>query len=181
MQLVSALLPLLVLGSCVLGHMNIIVPIPRGHQTLPGISTGDIDYSITSPAQDLCQGKKAAAPVQTIKAGEILQVKVEGGATHNGGYFQFSISYDHSTWIVIHTTGSSALRDSNRIFPVAIPKDAPSSSHAVFHWSWINASGNREYYSNCADVKIEGSSSSSTFSGKDLLIVNILGHPTIDE
>ncbi|KAI9229021.1 MAG: hypothetical protein DHS80DRAFT_136, partial [Piptocephalis tieghemiana] len=163
----------------ILAHINMIYPIPRGHVTLPGIPTNEIDYSITSPAQDLCQGKHARAPVQTIKAGEILNVKIEGGATHNGGYFQFSITYDHENWIVINTTDSSPLRDDKRIFPVSVPQDAPSSPHAVFHWSWINALGNREYYTNCADVKIE--SSGSKLTGKDLLIVNILGHPVIDE
>ncbi|RKP13671.1 hypothetical protein BJ684DRAFT_4748, partial [Piptocephalis cylindrospora] len=164
----------------VLAHMNIINPIPRGHVSLPGIPFNEIDYSITSPGNDICQGKHARAPVQTIKAGEVLQVEIEGVTTHDGGYFQFSLTYDHKNWIVINTTDSSPLRDSNRIFPVTIPIDAPASSHAVFHWSWINATGNREYYTNCADVKIEGSSQ-GTLTGKDLLIVNILGHPIIDE
>ncbi|KAJ2467102.1 hypothetical protein GGI02_004149, partial [Coemansia sp. RSA 2322] len=40
--------------------------------------------------------------------------------------------------------------------------------------------GNREFYQNCADVSITGSSAGS-FSGKEMVIANHNGYPTIPE
>ncbi|KAJ1943377.1 hypothetical protein FBU59_002929 [Linderina macrospora] len=60
-----------------------------------------------------------------------------------------------------------------------LPTNLPSSDKAVFQWSWVNAIGNREFYSNCADVAIKGTSTS--FTGKALTIANHDGYPTIPE
>ncbi|KAJ2617002.1 hypothetical protein EV177_000765 [Coemansia sp. RSA 1804] len=59
-------------------------------------------------------------------------------------------------------------------------EDLPSSDSAVFSWSWVNASGNREFYQNCADVVIKGTGSTS-YTGKKMVIANINGYPTIPE
>ncbi|KAJ1728032.1 hypothetical protein LPJ61_004260, partial [Coemansia biformis] len=50
---------------------------------------------------------------------------------------------------------------------------------AIFAWSWVNASGNREFYMNCADITIAGTSKS--FTGKNITIANYPGYPTIKE
>ncbi|KAJ2718937.1 hypothetical protein GGI07_005503 [Coemansia sp. Benny D115] len=61
-----------------------------------------------------------------------------------------------------------------------VPGDLPSSDHAIFAWSWVNASGNREFYMNCADVSVSGGSSTS-YTGKGMTIVNYKGYETLPE
>ncbi|KAJ2401089.1 hypothetical protein GGI23_001628 [Coemansia sp. RSA 2559] len=65
-------------------------------------------------------------------------------------------------------------------YTFTLPKDLPSSDNVIFAWSWVNAIGNREFYMNCADIKITGSSSSS-YTGKQMVIANHNGYPTIPE
>ncbi|KAJ2688921.1 hypothetical protein IWW39_001883 [Coemansia spiralis] len=61
-----------------------------------------------------------------------------------------------------------------------LPKDLPSSDKAIFAWSWVNASGNREFYMNCADVAIKGGSSNS-YTGTEMVIANYGDFPLINE
>ncbi|KAJ1933129.1 hypothetical protein EC988_009222 [Linderina pennispora] len=65
-------------------------------------------------------------------------------------------------------------------YTFTLPQDLPSSDKAVFSWTWINASGNRELYMNCADVAIKGGSSSS-YTGKQMTLANYPGYPTLPE
>ncbi|KAJ2078342.1 hypothetical protein H4R24_004536 [Coemansia sp. RSA 988] len=60
-----------------------------------------------------------------------------------------------------------------------LPKDLPSSDKAIFAWTWVNASGNREFYMNCAVVSITGTS--NLYTGKIITIANYDGYPTIPE
>ncbi|KAJ2719282.1 hypothetical protein GGI07_005299, partial [Coemansia sp. Benny D115] len=57
--------------------------------------------------------------------------------------------------------------------------ELPSSDKAVFAWTWVNALGNRDFYMNCADVAIKGTSGS--YTGKEMTIANYSGYPTIDQ
>jgi hypothetical protein len=164
--------------TTVWGHMNMAHPIPRGHKALPGIPPGQIDYSITTPAAGPCQNKPANAPVQTLRAGSSIQTTLEGGATHGGGHCQFALSYDQRTWVVLKTVVNSCLVD-GLSYSVPLPSSAPSSNHAVYAWTWINRIGNREYYWNCADVKIEGGG--GKLSGPELLVVDLPGHTVVPE
>ncbi|CAO3564650.1 unnamed protein product [Mortierella alpina] len=54
--------------------------------------------------------------------------------------------------------------------PVTIPAGAPSGK-ATFQWIWNNAIGNREMYSNCADIIIKGKAGGS-ISGVAPLFAN---------
>ncbi|KAJ2862313.1 hypothetical protein GGI22_002229 [Coemansia erecta] len=63
-------------------------------------------------------------------------------------------------------------------YTFTLPKELPNSDSVIFAWSWVNAIGNREFYMNCADVAITGSSSSS-YTGKQMVIANHNGYPTI--
>ena len=47
-------------------------------------------------------------------------------------------------------------------YSFTIPDFAPSKSRAVFAWSWINHSGNREFYMDCSFVDIQGSAPSAS-------------------
>jgi hypothetical protein len=45
-------------------------------------------------------------------------------------------------WVVFYTIAHNC-----------IPADALPSDKVVFSWKWINASGEREFYQNCIDIK----------------------------
>ncbi|KAJ2783303.1 hypothetical protein GGI15_002640, partial [Coemansia interrupta] len=64
-------------------------------------------------------------------------------------------------------------------FEVPLPANLPGTDHAVFAWTWVNASGNREFYMNCADIAISGPAGS--FTGKQMTILNYPGYPVVPE
>ncbi|RKP07624.1 hypothetical protein THASP1DRAFT_8735, partial [Thamnocephalis sphaerospora] len=165
-------------------HMYMDNPPPRGFQGLKGEK--NVDYDIMSPATKMCQGKTRTAPITTVlTAGQTTKVRlVQPGndiiTRHDGGHCQFAISYDGGkTFVVLKTVEQRCIIDSLN-YDVPIPASAPSSSNAIFAWTWINATGNREYYMNCADVIIKGKDGGS-ITGPKLLVVNILGGPTVPE
>ncbi|KAJ1949490.1 hypothetical protein FBU59_001121 [Linderina macrospora] len=133
-----------------------------------------------------------ATPSATWTAGQSVTVKFNPSiAAHSGGHCEFSISYDNgNTFAVIHQElrycflGSkpSGLTNTASVltYTFNLPANLPSSDKAVFSWTWINASGNRELYMNCADVAIKGGSSSS-YTGKQMTLANYPGYPTIPE
>lgn len=57
-----------------------------------------------------------------------------------------------------------------------LPANLPSCEKCTFAWTWINAVGNREYYMNCADVKIIGTQQGN-IAGKSLYVANLPGYP----
>ncbi|KAJ1802889.1 hypothetical protein LPJ75_006044, partial [Coemansia sp. RSA 2598] len=133
-----------------------------------------------------------ATPSATWNAGQSVTIEFNpSAAIHSGGNCEFSISYDGGkTFAVIHQElrycflGSkpSSLTNTATVssYTFNLPADLPSSDKAVFAWTWVNASGNREFYMNCADVAIKGGSSSS-YTGKEMTIANYPGYPTIPE
>ncbi|KAJ1642560.1 hypothetical protein J3B02_005097, partial [Coemansia erecta] len=133
-----------------------------------------------------------ATPSATWTAGQSVTIKFSPhAAAHSGGHCEFSISYDNGkTFAVIHQElrycflGSKPASTTNTAtilsYTFDLPADLPSSDKAVFAWTWVNASGNREFYMNCADVAIKGGSSSS-YTGKEMTIANYPGYPTIPE
>lgn len=162
-------------------HMALTTPIPRGSLNLPNISHHEIDYSLTSPTTLSCQGKPARPPVQTLYAGKNVQVTMGGDATHEGGHCQFALSYNSGDqWAVIKTIRENCMVNT-KTYTIPLPASLPDCSKCVFAWTWINKSGNREYYWNCVDVKITGGPKNGTVRGKELLIVNIPGAPVVPE
>ncbi|RKP07205.1 hypothetical protein THASP1DRAFT_6962, partial [Thamnocephalis sphaerospora] len=159
-------------------HMAMEQPPPRGSKYQPYAT--NIDYSITSPTQSMCQGKPAGPISATLQAGTAVQVTLGGGAPHNGGHCQFSLSYDGGkTFVVLKDVMDTCMVDSLH-YSVPLPATAPGSKRAIFAWSWINAVGNREYYMNCADVAIKGPANGKIV-GKKMLVANIPGTPTVPE
>lgn len=61
-------------------------------------------------------------------------------------------------------------------WPVSLPANLPSCERCTFAWTWINAVGNREFYMNCADIKITGGNGSG-IKGESLYLVNLPGYP----
>jgi hypothetical protein len=119
--------------------------------------------------------------VQTLYAGKSIQVTLGGSAAHDGGHCQFALSYSNgASWAVIDTVREDCMI-SARSYEIPLPADTPNCKKCVFAWTWINKSGNREYYWNCADVQIEGGPAGGTVRGKQLLVVNTQGTPAVPE
>ena len=97
---------------------------------------------------------------------------LSGGASHEGGSCQLCLSFDQGkSFRVIHSMiGGCPLKSS---YDFTIPSDAPSCEKALFSWSWVNKVGNREFYMNCAVVKISGSSSGTTLNTPMMFEANI--------
>jgi hypothetical protein len=65
--------------------------------------------------------------------------------------------------------------------PVTIPANAPTGNKVILNWIWNNNEGNRELYSSCADVVIQGTNGGS-LSGVAPLFANYgPGSPYIPE
>ncbi|KAJ2454631.1 hypothetical protein EV183_001379 [Coemansia sp. RSA 2336] len=181
-------------------HMAITQPCPRHSPNCdikpplpPGVSDYDYNY-IKNPIPyngTLCKSDIPwTAPVATWTAGQDVTYKFQtDGAAHGGGHCQFSLSYDGGkTFVVIHeelqycffngpSSGNTAQVTE---YTFKLPAEVPNSDSVIAAWTWVNAIGNREFYMNCADIKIVGSSSSS-YTGKEIVIANHQGYPTIQQ
>lgn len=126
------------------------------------------------------------------RPGQAVDIEFHGKAAHSGGHSEFSISYDNATtFVVVHQELRYMFMDGRAPWIITnlprqlkysfkLPDGLPGSDNAVFAWSWVNASGNREFYMNCVDVKIEGPP--GTFSGKPMTVANYgPGYPEIPE
>ncbi|KAK9894041.1 lytic polysaccharide monooxygenase [Cystobasidium minutum MCA 4210] len=128
-----------------------------------------IDYTNTAPlafdgSNFACKGYAGDVPgkshaVDTVKAGQDYQVKLDGSATHEGGSCQFSLSYDGGqNFGVIHSViGGCPLA---KQYSFKIPNNVPAGKNVLLSWTWFNKVGNREMYMNCAAINIESSSTS---------------------
>ncbi|KAI9669202.1 MAG: hypothetical protein M1817_004744 [Caeruleum heppii] len=131
---------------------------------LDSATTGQKDYDYTSPlnadgSNYPCKGYHTDTPLRsaaTYSAGGSYSMSISGGAPHNGGSCQLSLSYDNGkTFKVIKSMmGGCPLTTS---YNFKIPAFAPSGT-AIFAWTWFNIVGNREMYMNCAAVTINGAS-----------------------
>ncbi|KAJ2842031.1 hypothetical protein J3B02_005701, partial [Coemansia erecta] len=194
------------LASFASAHTSIISPCPRYSpvgENCPALPAGQSldtgENAINGPISSVTLGSHMplcrhttpyASPSATWTAGQSVTVKFNpSAAIHSGGNCEFSISYDGGkTFAVIHQElrycflGSKPASLTNTAtvssYTFNLPADLPSSDKAVFAWTWVNASGNREFYMNCADVAIKGGSSSS-YTGKEMTIANYPGYPTI--
>ncbi|KAK9768654.1 hypothetical protein K7432_000567 [Basidiobolus ranarum] len=173
---------LLALAPYALGHMELVQPPPRQSKYNPTYK-GTPDYDMVAPLESgrwpyPCRGYGKGGVVETVKAGGNIPVKIGGGAPHNGGHCQFALSYDDKTFVVLKDIFDDCLIAS-RDYSVQIPAGAPSG-RATFAWAWINKTGNREYYMNCADIEVQGTPSGS-ITGPKLLVANLPGYVTIPE
>ncbi|KAJ2783137.1 hypothetical protein H4R18_001885, partial [Coemansia javaensis] len=184
-------------------HMAMIAPCARYNPNCPvagALPPGKaVDYDIKNPihspdpktvTQPLCKYPIPwARPVASWTAGQPITVSFQpGGGAHGGGHCQFSLSYDGGqTFAVVHEVlrhcffnGPSSVNEADTLsYTFNLPADVPSSDKAIFSWTWVNAIGNREFYMNCADVTIKGTSPS--YTGKKMTIANYPGYDTIPE
>lgn len=145
---------------------------------------GIVDYNIMAPLNSgysfPCKGFPKGPPTATFRSHEI-QIKFEGSAIHNGGHCQFGISYDDTTFVVIHTIVRNCFLQ-GMSYVINLPINMPGGDFTLF-WTWINSVGNREYYMECADVRLENGNAESDvrIQGKELLVVNLPGYTQIPE
>lgn len=168
MQIRSFLIAALAAGTAT-AHMNMKDPPPLAYKGNPNSKEPNIDYSITSPiteAQYPCKGylkllgTPEGASVKTYAPGGKYTMSVEGGASHNGGSCQLSLSYDKGTsFTVIKSFIGNCPTSSGGTFNFDMPADTPEGDDVVFAWTWVNHTGNREYYMSCAVVTIKAGAS----------------------
>ncbi|KAJ1974892.1 hypothetical protein H4R35_003399 [Dimargaris xerosporica] len=146
------------------------------------------DYSLSSPIGTdgsqtfpLCHHTTPFKSSQgTYNAGDSIQVTFQSGASHNGGHCEFSLSYDGGkTFVAIKTIMDNCFLE-GLTFDVPIPKEAPSGDMVVFAWSWVNKTGNREFYMTCSDITIKGSPN-GVLTGPKMLTPNYGDGPHIGE
>ncbi|KAK0739471.1 hypothetical protein B0T21DRAFT_271259, partial [Apiosordaria backusii] len=160
----------------VTAHMAIQSPPPLGSKHNPHMTNTDIDYNLNNPLSssgsnypcgpnfDMYSLSPQGDPVATWPAGSTQSFTMDGGATHNGGSCQASLSIDQGkTFKVLRSyEGGCPLRES---YSFNIPGDVPATKKAVFAWTWFNNVGNREMYMNCAVVDIVNGGGSGGKSG----------------
>ncbi|KAG9065628.1 hypothetical protein KI688_001917 [Linnemannia hyalina] len=149
-----------------------------------------IDYDVNAPISTsdsinapLCKHTVPYTTRTTFKAGQTIQTKYSVGASHGGGHCQWALSYDNGkSWVVVKTMIRDCLRGAQGSYsvPVQIPANAPSGK-ATFMWLWNNAIGNRELYSNCADIVIQGKNGGQLKGVAPLIANHGKGSPIIPE
>ncbi|KAJ1928191.1 hypothetical protein IWQ60_002269 [Tieghemiomyces parasiticus] len=125
---------------------------------------GAPDYDSASPIASkgaavlpLCRHPKGSGPVVNYKAGQQVSWVFNEGAIHEGGHCEISFSLDDKNFISFHTVLTKCfLGSSPPTINFQIPPTMPSFDSITIAWSWINASGNREFYHNCATASIDG-------------------------
>ncbi|KXN67301.1 putative endoglucanase precursor, partial [Conidiobolus coronatus NRRL 28638] len=168
-------------------HMLLHTPPARWSKFNPEyVKAGKVDDNLHSPLGEPLGtrlpfpcGRAKGPSGATLKAGQSVKWSLYGGATHNGGHCEISLSYDDKTFVSIQTILGNCMKDGKLDYEVTIPANAPSGP-ATFAWTWINWSGNREYYMNCADVDIEGNPN-GVLTGPKIVEANMPGRPTIPE
>ena len=128
-------------------------------------------------------GTPAGTPTASWPAGSPQQLSLTGGAAHNGGSCQLSLSYDGGkTFKVIKSIEGGCVRPAggDHSFDFTVPADAKPGD-AVFAWTWFNNTGNREMYMNCAAVTITGGGSSDLAGNPDMFVANVGNGCTVPE
>ncbi|KAG0221941.1 hypothetical protein BGX31_009461 [Mortierella sp. GBA43] len=181
---VAAILASIAVFSVAEAHVSLKSPCPRGSTFCEpeqfkdydsNSPVGTYDTMAIQPVNGICKHKASGAlKPQNIQAGSNLATQYAIGAAHGGGHCQWALSYDQGkTWVVFQTMLTKCLANvsgSSTTINVKIPATAPSGQ-AIFAWLWNNKIGNREFYTSCADVNIQGSTSRK-FSGVEPFIAN---------
>lgn len=162
---------LMALAASASAHMTMNWPVPYAKSSL--------NSSPLAPGDFPCKQRPGMYEVTEMNqwnAGETKTISFTGSAVHGGGSCQFSITTDpepseKSQWKVIQSvvggcpsnvTGNLEPADPNghgaATFPVEMPSTVPDGQY-TFAWTWINKIGNREFYMNCAPIKVGSSAS----------------------
>ncbi|KAI9292808.1 hypothetical protein K502DRAFT_325634 [Neoconidiobolus thromboides FSU 785] len=178
-------LSLLLLGAVhqVVSHMEMSYPPPRRSKHNKNYAESQFDYSYTAPLGPEfpypCRGYGKGPSSYDAQAGQSIPVTLDGGANHNGGHCQFALSFNDKDFVVVKTVMGTCMLDS-LTYNVPLPADAPNGQ-ATFAWFWINRTGNRELYMNCADITIKGGKDNGSITGRKALVADLPGYSTFPE
>ncbi|KAJ1858501.1 hypothetical protein GGH12_002830 [Coemansia sp. RSA 1822] len=185
----AGLLVLLLLQAICAGvnaHVEMKEPPPRHSQFSKFyLDNDDVDYNMKSPLGPIvgypCRNFKAGPTQGTMVAGHPFHVAFDGIATHLGGDCQFAVSYDNGTTfaVVWDKLASCFLDTTDGGYDVPVPDTIPAAKKAIFAWTWISGGGAREYFMNCADVRIENYGHQEPLTAHELLVVNLPSKPTV--
>ena len=160
------------LANPVFGHMVMKSPVPYGKSTLqngPLLADGS-DF----PCKQRPGVYDAEGADNVLEIGKSNPLVFTGGATHNGGSCQVSLTTDleptkNSKWMVIKSIeggcpapagigncGTSPTDSCASTFEYTIPEGIAPGKYTIA-WSWINHTGNREFYMNCGPATVVGS------------------------
>ncbi|KAF9379068.1 hypothetical protein CPB97_009200 [Podila verticillata] len=166
-------------------HVSFRFPCPRRgpYWECPQPGPNDwnlVDYDIRSPmgtwgsiVSPICKWPSSFDGTRpTFQAGQTVQAQMDVGAYHLGGSCQWALSYDNGTnWVVFQDFFQNCLANATQgstfTLPFTIPANAPSGN-AIVNWIWNNNEGNRELYSSCSDVVIQGTNGGSLSGVKPL-------------
>ena len=90
-------------------------PSRRNKYSKEYVSQGIVDYNIMAPLYHdgvtypfPCKGFPKGPSTRTIN-GNVINVQLEGTATHGGGHCQFGVTYDDNVFVVLKTVISDCL------------------------------------------------------------------------
>lgn len=129
-------------------HMSITFPPPFDAPTNPAANPKNVDINAPINAAGFpCRGlhKKGVPSAATLIAGAESKITFSKGAPHAGGSCQVALSYDQTSFYVIHSWQGGCPVDGEGSLSFTVPSDAPTGP-ATFAWTWINKLGNREFY-----------------------------------
>jgi hypothetical protein len=127
-----------------------------------------------------CRGSEPGPIEALYLPGDLIKFRFFNQTSHNGGHCQFSLSYDNQKFGVLKTVIRNCFLDT-LTYNIKLPESAPPSDRATIAWSWINATGTREYYMNCVDITIGGNNTRSKLILPELFIGNLPGFVKIPE
>lgn len=177
------------LASAAQAHMLLRIPAPYSSPTL---ANGPLLVDGSNfPCQATAGATFSGTPTKMEK-GTKQKMGFTGQAVHSGGSCQISVTYDaqpnkQSSFKVIHSiqggcpargvtgnAGSNANAQAPDEYEFEIPADIPNGK-ATLAWSWLNKSGNREFYMNCAPIEISGAEGSEAALAAlpDMMVANI--------
>lgn len=153
---------LLILVAHVFAHMSINFPLPRDKKGGVSYLTWELNEPmVPTPARkQVCHGLDADKTIRAqnvFTAGQTINVKLAGSASHNGGHCAFWYTTNTGgNWKKIIDVKDCTLRQGAS---VTLPKniDTACANRCVFAWTWQPlSSGGCEIYSNCADIQVKG-------------------------
>ena len=117
------------------------------------------------------------ATTESMQKGIMVDTKSgdwQGGPRHGGGSCEVSMAFvDNPKWsdFVVIKRWTGTCPDSTIQWKFDLPKDLPTGP-AIMQWTWHSAWGRSEFYSQCWDVTIQGSTAGKGLSGDCVAYAN---------
>ncbi|KAI9293076.1 hypothetical protein K502DRAFT_331841 [Neoconidiobolus thromboides FSU 785] len=187
-HLITIILFSFYLTRYVICHMELASPLCRKSKYDKELQWFEIDYMNQFPLGNKdrldfpfpCRGIPMGKIKSELKAGNNFTSLIAGDVPHNGGHCEWSISYDQKHFIVIHSIIGDCLTKGRRSYDIFLPNTLPNG-RATLAWTWINRTGIREFYMNCADIYINSQNKSGFIVGPEIVVANLPNKPVIEQ